>query len=62
ALDTHCELFLPLFQVTEQELVYDRQKKTVKLLTTGTTPCLIHGNGPAKILYQRIYDRLLKLS
>lgn len=61
-LDYHCELFLTLFQVTKKELVLDRQKKIVKSLTTGTEPCLVHGNGPAKVLYQKIYDTLFTVS
>ena len=61
-LDYHCDLFLTLFQVAKRELVLDRQKKIVKLLTTKTKPCLIHGNGPAKVLYQQIYDRLFTVS
>ena len=61
-LDYHCELFLTLFQVEQKELVLNRRKKTVKSRTTGTAPCLVHGNGPAKVLYQQIYDRLFTVS
>lgn len=59
-LDYQCELFLPLFQVDQKELVLDSKNKSVSCLTTNTSPCVIHGNGPAKYMYQLIYDQLFK--
>ena len=59
-LDYTCQLFLTLYQVDKKELVLDSKNKSVRSLTTESEPCLIHGNGPAKILYQHIYDTIFK--
>ncbi len=59
-LDYRCNLFLPLYQVKKKELFLDANKKIVKSLITSTEPCLIHGNGPAKVLYQHIFDTIFR--
>ncbi len=57
-LDFLCDLFLPLYQVEQEELELDPNKKCVRCKTTSTFPCVIHGNGASKDLYQSIYDQL----
>lgn len=57
-LDYLCELFIPLYQLQRSELDIDKEHKVVRCLVTGTTPCIVHGNGSGKSLYQYIYDIL----
>lgn len=58
--DAKCVLFLPLAGVIEGELQIDRESVQVKCNETQTTPCVIHGNGGSRPLYQVIYDKLFK--
>jgi hypothetical protein len=57
-LDNQCDLFLTLCKISEEEIQIDKSRKVVHSLTTNTTPILIHGNGPGKPLYQKIYNEL----
>jgi len=58
-LDHYCKLFLTLRQTRESEIYIDPIEKNVKCLLTGTTPCIVHGNGrEGRIIYHKIYDQL----
>lgn len=57
-IDAYCDFFLTLAGVIPEELKLDPIGKKVFFTETGTTPCLIHGNGGSRPLYQIIYDRL----
>jgi len=54
--DAHCKLFLPMAGIIMYELKLDYLKKNVALKETGIKPCLIHGNGGSRPMYQEIYD------
>lgn len=57
--DYYCELFLPVMDVKEAELLVDVNNFAVKCLETGRNTSIIHGNGQrGRILYQRLYDYL----
>ncbi len=56
-LDYSCNLFLCLWQVANSEIEIDKENKTVRCLSTGTSPFIVHGNGD-KTLYQKIYDEI----
>ncbi len=56
--DYYCKLFLPLAGVIPGELIIDRQTKLVRCKSTKTTPCIIHGCGGGRGLYQQIYNTL----
>lgn len=58
AFDSKCELFMPLAGVIKGDLDIDCNNKSVKCLETGKLPCLIHGNGGSRPLYQDIYNML----
>lgn len=62
AFDVYCQLFLPLAGVIEQELTLDCEKKRVYMEETGSTPCLIHGNGGGRSIYQSIYELFFNAS
>lgn len=56
AFDTHCALFMPFAGVIEQELEVGEGRVVCK--ETGAVPCVIHGNGGSRPLYQNIYNIL----
>ncbi len=55
-LDYYCELFLPLEMVNEEDLLINCAQGKVQCLITGSTPCIVHGNGNGKGIYQSLYD------
>lgn len=55
-LDYYGDLFLTLQNVDGNELFIDRTSKTVTCLFTDTLPCVVHGNGDGKGMYQAIFD------
>ncbi len=57
-LDHHCQLFIPLQGVKESEILCDPVEKTMKCLITDTKPCIIHGNGHGRSLYQTVFNEL----
>ena len=57
-LDFFCELFIPLHQIDLSELELNPETHTVHCLITDTKPCVVHGNGGGKLLYQHIYNTL----
>jgi hypothetical protein len=57
-LDYSCDLFLCLHAVENTEIAIDRENKNVRCLVTETLPCVVHGNGGGKPLYQEIYNRI----
>jgi hypothetical protein len=56
--DSYCKLFMPLAGVIEQEISINGISKTVRCLETSTRPCVVHGNGGSRPLYQLAYDCL----
>jgi predicted O-methyltransferase YrrM len=56
--DYYCKLFMPLPRVSIHHLEIDQKNFTVKCNLTNTFPCIIHGNGVGRPLYQYIYDYL----
>jgi hypothetical protein len=62
ALDYYCELFLPLVWVQDDEFILDKKNQILRCLLTGSTPCIIHGNGTNcdKQKYQHTYDILFE--
>lgn len=58
-LDTNCDLFLTLHRIDPEQIVIDREKCQV-IAPTKTIPCVVHGNGDGKYLYQDIYDKLFR--
>lgn len=57
-LDYMADLFLSLYQVELNQIALE--DRHVRSLETQTWPCVVHGNGPAKWLYQHIYDQMFK--
>jgi hypothetical protein len=55
AVDTNCEVFLPLFDVEESSLEFTPDKSRVLLREKGSLPCILHGNGPSKSLLQKLF-------
>lgn len=55
ALDRHCELFLNTYGLEADDLIIDTQKRSIRCVETGTTPCVVHGQRHS-IWYQYIYD------
>lgn len=55
-LDSEGVLFLTLLGVDISEIDLNYFDKTVHYSTTGTNPCIIHGNSLGKQLYQEIYN------
>ncbi|MBA2727612.1 MAG: hypothetical protein H0U49_05505 [Parachlamydiaceae bacterium] len=60
--DAYCELFMPFAGVIMQELHIDPSDDTVVVNETGIKPCMIHGNGGSRPMYQEIYDLLYLLN
>lgn len=58
-IDDACELFLSLYQVTDDEVVIDENERTVHCLPTGTEPAVIHANGSSFGIWNRVYDSLV---
>jgi hypothetical protein len=58
-LDYHCELFLPLFLVKDNEIAIDVEKRIVHCLTTNSEPCVIHANGKSFRIWKIIYQKLV---
>ncbi len=56
-LDTYCQLFLPLTHIDLDELFIDEEHKQVYCLETGTLPCLLHGNGWGRDLFNSFCER-----
>ncbi|MDB6081593.1 MAG: hypothetical protein JWO53_865 [Chlamydiia bacterium] len=54
-LDTQCEIFLNIFNMSSQELEIDRDHRTVRCIETNSYPCVIHGHGKS-LWYQCLYD------
>lgn len=44
-LDYNCDLFLPLYGVEDNEVIYNLKAKRLELVETHSTPCILHGNG-----------------
>ncbi|MCB1180777.1 MAG: glycosyltransferase family 2 protein [Chlamydiia bacterium] len=59
-LDYFGDLFLSLYLVEENEVELDSENRQAKCLITDRIPCVVHGNGPGKLLYQHIYNELFK--
>lgn len=59
-LDHYCEIFLPLWNVEEDEISIDKENHLVNFLTTGTTPAVIHANGHSFKIYNKVYGKLIK--
>lgn len=59
-LDYQCELFLSLANVASNEIQIHEDKKTIECMPTSSFPCVIHGNGMGKPLYQNIYNIIFK--
>ena len=55
SIDTNCEIFLPLFDVVASDLALTNDKKRVLLRDKGTQPCILHGNGPSKVLLDELF-------
>jgi len=59
AIDYYCKLFLTLHRVADQQVKFDLNRRNLRFRTTGTYPCLAHGNGKeGQKLYQHIYTTL----
>lgn len=58
--DYFCELFIPLILVEEEDLSIDVKNGTVLCKETNTMPCIIHGNGAGKPLYQHIFNLIFR--
>ncbi len=57
-LDYFCDLFLTFSQVEKNQIAIEEQG--VLSLETNSRPCVVHGNGSGKWLYQYVYDELFK--
>lgn len=57
-LDYYCELFLNLLCLRSSDILINPSRGTVDCLITGSTPCMVHGNGRKKYLYEKIYKAL----
>jgi hypothetical protein len=55
--DVYGELFMPLAGVIIQEFEFNYFDKTVTMGETGVKPCMIHGNGGSRPMYQQMYDQ-----
>jgi hypothetical protein len=55
AVDTNCEIFLPLFDMGLTDLKITDDKSRILLREKGTLPCILHGNGPSKLLLQELF-------
>lgn len=58
AFDYYCELFWPLVGTNAKEVKVSRSRCAVNCLETGSIPCVVHGNGSGRKIYQQIYDTL----
>ncbi len=57
-LDYHCELFFPLYGLKRKHVRVSGKK--VHSVLTGSTPCVIHGNGNSASLYRYIFYQLFE--
>ena len=57
-LDYYCELFLPLYRVGDEEVEIDPINHRVYCVTTDSYPAVIHANGHAFRIFDKIYDQL----
>lgn len=57
-LDYRCELFMPLVGVHINELLIDRKRGEIYSLSTRSRPCIVHGNGRGRPLYQVLNDQI----
>ena len=55
SIDTNCEIFLPLFDVVASDLELTNDEQRVLLRDKGTQPCILHGNGPSKLLLDELF-------
>ena len=56
-LDYHCQMFLPLYGVEEEEVVIEPNR--VRCTITNSFPCLVHANGGSFTIYDKVYDLLI---
>lgn len=54
-IDTNCEIFLPLFDMDVTDLKLTDDNTRILLREKGTLPCVLHGNGPSKLLLQELF-------
>ncbi len=59
-LDYYCELFFPLHALDRIDFSTRKKTKTVNCLSTGTKPCIVHGNGLSKHFLDDIYKDIYK--
>ena len=58
--DSNCDLFLPLLFVSENEVVIDIENQTLHCLSTNSTPCVIHANGGSFLIWNKVYEQLIR--
>lgn len=56
--DVYCDIFMPCAGVIEPEVRVDPLTGVVTCAETGSNPCLLHGNGGSRPIYQKLYEYL----
>lgn len=56
-LDSYCQLFMPLAGCFMDDLLIDEEKGLIHCRETGTIPCIIHGNGSGRGLYNKLCEK-----
>jgi hypothetical protein len=59
-LDYYQQLFWALQGTPQTEMEIDHKNHRVRSRLTGSYPCVIHGNGGGRVLYQHVYDTLFQ--
>ncbi len=55
------ELFLTMMGLGNHEVIIDTRNRTVTFTETYIKPCIVHGNGTSRPLYQLIFDAFFKI-
>lgn len=57
-LDYHCNLFLPLYGVEDNEVFIDWFRHRIHNKLTNTSACVIHANGYSFNIWHKVFDQL----
>jgi hypothetical protein len=58
-LDYTCQIFLPLFGLSEEEVIIEEKKARIICVPTKSTPCVLHANGASFWIWQKVYEKLI---
>ncbi len=58
-LDYYCNLFLPLFNIKEDEVEIDAINRQVYCLITQSSPSVVHANGFSFLIWDKVYEALI---